>query len=194
MGSTKMKEVKKEKPKEEKKEQVKPKFERQKEIVKTLVRVLNTDLDGEKSIIRSLTKIKGIKYSLTKAICNVSGLDPNKKVKDLTEKDIAKLEEVIKDPLKFGVPIFLINRRRDIETGKDMHLTGLDLDLAKKFDIQRYVNLRTYRGWRHMLGQPVRGQSTRSSFRTKGRSVGVLKSGIKQQATTTKKTEGDKKK
>jgi small subunit ribosomal protein S13 len=194
MGSTKMKEDKKEKPKEEKKEQVKPKFERQKETVKTLVRILNTDLDGEKSIIRGLTKIKGIKYTLTKAICNVSGLDPNKKLKELTEKDIIKLEEVIKDPLKFGVPVFLVNRRRDIETGKDMHLTGLDLDLVKKFDIQRYVNLRTYRGWRHMLGQPVRGQSTRSSFRTKGRSVGVLKSGIKQQAAAAKKTEEEKKK
>jgi len=180
MGVTKPKDEYAKKPKEEKKEIAKPKVEKLREI-KTIIRVAATDLDGEKPILQALIKIKGIKYAVSKAICKVGNLDPNQKLKTLTEKEIEKLEEIIKDPIKFGVPLFLANRRRDIETGKDMHLTGLDLDVARKFDIQRYVNLKTYRGWRHMLGQPVRGQRTRSSFREKGRAVGVMRKEIKLQ-------------
>ena len=52
------------------------------------------------------------------------------------------------------------------------------LETAKKFDIQRMVDLKTYKGIRHMLGLPVRGQRTRSSFR-KGRVVGVVRKAVK---------------
>lgn len=190
MGVTKPKDEYKEKLKEEKKTLAKPKIGKPKEI-RAIVRVVGTDLDGEKPIYRALTKIKGIKYSISKAICKVANLDLNQKLGTLTEKDIEKLEEVIKDPIKFGIPPFLVNRRRDIETGKDIHLTGSDLDVARKFDIQRYIDLRTYRGWRHMLGQPVRGQRTRSSFRERGKAVGVMRKEIKLQM---RKAEEEKKK
>lgn len=189
MGVTKLKD-KEEKP-EEKKAPAKPKAEKREEI-RTIVRVLNTDLDGEKPLFLALRQIKGISYAMSKSICKAANLDPNKNLGSMDEKDIEKLEEAIKDPIKFGIPSFLVNRKRDIETGKDLHLTGADLDVAKKFDIQRYINLKTYRGWRHMLGQPVRGQSTRSSFREKGRVVGVMRKEIKLQLK--KSTEEEKKK
>lgn len=179
-----------EKSKEEKKEVAKPvRIERPKEI-KTIVRIANTDLDGEKPVFQALRSIKGVSYTMSKAICKVADLNPNQKLGTLDPKTIEKLEEVIKEPITFGVPSFLVNRRRDIETGKDIHLIGADLDMVKRFDIQRYVDLRTYRGWRHMFGQPVRGQETRSSFREKGKIVGVMKKEIKLQM---KKAEEGKK-
>lgn len=145
----------------------------------SLIRLVGTDLNGDKPIILAMTGIKGISWTFANAVCKVGDIDPAKKLKDFTETEIAKMEDIIKNPVKFGVPLFIINRNRDVETGEDMHLTGSDLDVARKFDIERFVNLKTYRGWRHMLGQPVRGQRTRSKFRAKGRVVGVLKKSVK---------------
>lgn len=59
-------------------------------------------------------------------------------------------------------------------------MSGTDIFTATKFDVQKQVDIKSYRGWRHMLGQPVRGQRTRSHFRL-GRVVGVLKKDIKAQ-------------
>lgn len=172
-------EEKEEKPKEKK--VVKPvKVERPKEEARAIVRVAATDLDGEKSVINALKGIKGISQTMSNAICFVSGLDPSTKLGSLSEADIQKLEEIIKDPIKFGIPVWAVNRRKDIATGTDMHLTGPDLDVATRFDVQRMVDMKSYKGIRHMLGLPVRGQRTRSSFR-KGRVVGVIRKTIRMQ-------------
>lgn len=156
---------------------------------KLVIRVAGTDLDGEKPVARALRKIKGISYSMSKAICHAAKINPLTKLGSLTEAQIDTLENIIKNPVNFNVPSFLVNRRRDFATGADLHLTSSDLDIARKFDIQRYVDLRTYRGWRHMLGQPVRGQRTRSTFREKGRVVGVMKKAIKLQLAAARKEE-----
>jgi len=176
MGVTRVKAIEeKEKPEEKKVKPVRVEKE-----LKLVVRVAGTDLDGEKSLIRALKKIKGISHAMGKAICTVSSFDPKAKLGSLGEKDIGKLEEIIKDPVKFGVPVSLVDRRKDLETGKDLHLTGVDLDVQRKFDIKKMIDMKTYKGVRHMYGLPVRGQRTRSSFR-KGRVVGVVKKTIKLQ-------------
>lgn len=193
MGANKPKDENKEKPKEEKKKEVaKPvKMERPKsEAPRTLVRVANTDLDGEKPLIRAMGKVKGISNAMARAVCLTSGLDQTRKLGSLNEAEIKALEEIIADPIKFGIPNYLVNRRKDYETGKDMHLTGSDFDVARKFDIQRLVDMRSYKGWRHMLGQPVRGQRTKAHFRG-GTIVGVMRKAIKLQMAAGK--EGEKK-
>ncbi len=178
MGISRVKDEKVEK--EEKKEE-RPKKEEKKEVVKTkvIVRIANTDLDGEKRLAYALKGVKGIGFTMAKAICKAAGLDPSRKLSSLNESEIEKLEDVILNPSKYGIPSYLFNRRKDLESGKDLHLIGSDLEVVKKFDIERYINLKTYRGWRHMLGQPVRGQSTRSHFRERGKIVGVTKKAIK---------------
>jgi small subunit ribosomal protein S13 len=184
MGISKPKDEYAEKLKEEKKKLKAKKIEKSKVKVgvgakaKTLVRLIETDLDGEKPVLLAIKKIKGVGHTFAKAIIKVSGLNPKKKIMSLSESELKKLEEIIKNPTKFGIPSYLLNRQKDRETGKDLHLTASDIDIARKFDIQRYINLRTYRGWRHMLGQPVRGQRTRSHFR-KGRTVGVVRKAAK---------------
>ena len=189
MGTTKVRvgEEKVEKPKEKK---VEKKPEEKKKEIRVLVRVIGTDLDGDKPLKNALTKIKGIGHTMCKAICEVGGFDPDAKLGSLKEEELKRLESIIKEPGKFGVPVWALNRREEPKSGADLHLTGSDLDVARKFDIEGMINLKTYRGMRHMLGLPVRGQRTRSSFR-KGRVVGVVKKSIK--IAMEKAKEGEKK-
>lgn len=139
-----------------------------------IVRIMQTDIPGEKKIIVGLTNIKGISWSFSNAICRKLKIDIDKKIGELNEKEVEKIIEFIKKP---DVPRFLLNRRNDFETGEDSHAIGNDLDLKKEFDIRRLKKIRTYRGLRHATGQPTRGQRTRSHFRARGKkkSVGVQK-------------------
>jgi len=195
MGTTKVRAVeeKAEKPKEKKVAKPTKIVKPEEKELRAIVRVAGTDLDGEKPLLRALKGVKGISHSMSKAICDASGFDPNVKLGSLTEKDIGKLEEIIKDPVKFGIPAWMVNRRKDVATGQDLHLTGSDLDVARKFDVQKMVDLKTWKGFRHMLGQPVRGQRTRSSFRG-GRIVGVVRKAVRMQLEKEKKEEKEKKK
>jgi small subunit ribosomal protein S13 len=138
-----------------------------------LVRILSTDIPGNKKVYIGLTRIKGVSFCFSNALCFVLGIDKNKKVTTLTEEEIKKISEFIKNPK--DLPDYLLNRRKDIETGKTLHLTLNDLDMQKEFDIKRLKKIRSYRGLRHALGQPVRGQRTKSHFRKrdKKKAVGV---------------------
>ncbi len=185
MGSPKKKSVKDEEQerikadKEKEKKSVKP-VKIEKRELRAIIRLADNDLDADKPLIRAIMGIKGVSHSMSKAICKVSGFDPFQKIGSLDENQMHKLEEVLKDPGKFGVPSYILNRRKDVETGKDLHLSGSDLDIARKFDIRRMVDLKTWKGSRHMMGLPVRGQRTRSSFR-KGRVVGVVRKAVRIQ-------------
>lgn len=197
-GGKRVKDVdkkKEEEKKNEKKEEKKPQVQRKQE-ARSLVRIANTDLNAEKPAAIALLGIKGISHSLAKAICTAAGLDYRKKLGSFSEEELQKLEDVARSPHKSGVPSYFLNRRKDPETGEDSHLIGPDLSVRHKFDVQRYVDLKTYRGWRHMFGQPARGQRTRSHFREKGRVVGVLRKAVRlqmgktgEEATAAKKEE-----
>ena len=102
-------------------------------------------------------------------------LDKNKKIKDINEQEKEKIIEFVRNP---KVPFFILNRRKDFEHGTNKHLTGSDLDLQREFDVKRLKKIRCYKGMRHALGQPVRGQRTKSHFR-KGKAIGVRKGKMK---------------
>lgn len=144
------------------------------EELRGIVRIAGTDLKGEDQLYTSLQRIKGVGGSLANAICRVHNLDRNRKVGTLTTQEIKKIEETLKNPTKFGIPSWLLNRRKDTETGEDKHLVGAELRFVQEEDIKRMIRIKCYKGVRHMLGLPVRGQRTRSSFR-KGRTVGVVR-------------------
>ena len=127
-----------------------------------IVRILSKDIEGNVKIYPGLTKIKGISWSFSNAVCNALKIDKNKKIGDLTEKEIALISEFIKNP---KLPKFLLNRRFDFETGEDSHLNGIDLELKNEFDIKRLKKIKNYRGFRHMSGLTVRGQRTKGNFR-----------------------------
>ncbi|MBT3690869.1 30S ribosomal protein S13 [Candidatus Woesearchaeota archaeon] len=142
------------------------------EKLKYIVRIASTDLAGDKPISHTLTRIKGVNFSMANAICYVNKLDKNKKTGSLKEQEIKKIEEIIKEPKKHNIPSWLLNRQKDYDSGEDLHLTVSDLKLRKDFDIKRLRKIKSYRGFRHGSGLPVRGQRTKSNFR-KGKSLGV---------------------
>ena len=140
----------------------------------SIVRILQTDIPGNKKMLVGLTYIKGISWSVSNAICKILKLDVDKKMADLDKKEIEIIEEFLKNP---KLPTFLLNRRKDFTTGEDNHLLTTKLDISKEFDVRRLKKIRSYRGFRHALGQPTRGQKTRSHFRGKGKkkTIGVQK-------------------
>lgn len=146
-------------------------------VQKQLVRILNVDITGEKPTYTALTKIKGVSYSFANAICNVLSLDKNKKIGELSDAEIKKAEDVIKNPSKFKIPSYLLNRRKDFDSGEDKHITSTDVNFVKDFDVKRLKTVKSYRGIRHALGLPVRGQSTEHHFR-RGKTIGVRKKGV----------------
>ncbi len=102
---------------------------------------------------------------LANAIFVVSKMDHGTLVGDLSDEQIEKLNEVIKNPLKFNIPLWMLNRRADPETGDDMHLLTTDLDFVKANDIKLMQKIKCYKGIRHHFRLPLRGQRTKSNFR-----------------------------
>jgi len=143
-----------------------------------LVRILSKDIEGGMNFYVGLTRIKGISWSLANAICKSLNISKDKKIGSLSKEEIEKINEFMKKP---KIPAYLLNRRADFETGENKHLTGSDLELQKDLDIGRLKKIRSYRGYRHVAGLPVRGQRTKSHFRkNKKRGVGIKKK-IKKQ-------------
>jgi len=142
-----------------------------------IVRIAGTDIDGSKKVIYGLTKIKGIGVSMATTIAQVANLDPTLKIGELSNEDVEKIESIIKDPAKYGIPARLMNRRKDLETGKDFHLIGPDLTLRVKADIDLMKEIKSWKGVRHMYGLKVRGQRTRTTGRT-GKTVGVKRKSV----------------
>lgn len=137
-----------------------------------ILRISGTDVDGTVKVPYALTKIKGVSLNLANAIIKKTNVNPEKRAGVLTEPEVKRIEQIIKEPTKFGVPSWLLNRRKDLETGKDLHLIGADLVLKTKMDIKRMKEMNSWRGYRHAYGLKVRGQRTRSTGR-KGKAVGV---------------------
>lgn len=144
---------------------------------KHIIRFVGTDLDGTKKIAYGLAKIRGLDVPLAHAILRIAEIDPNKRIGNLTESEIQKIESILADPLKHGVPAWLVNRPGDLETGQPRHLVGPDLTIRIKSDIDFMQKIRTWKGIRHSLGLKVRGQRTRTTGRF-GKAVGVRKAVI----------------
>jgi small subunit ribosomal protein S13 len=89
------------------------------------------------------------------------------------------MEEVIKDPAKNGIPGWLLNRRKESETGRDTHLISADLVLRTKMDIEKMKEIKSWRGYRHAYGLKVRGQRTKTTGRA-GKALGVKKKTLMQ--------------
>ncbi len=148
---------------------------KQMEGVRGIVRVCETNVDGMKKISQALLRIKGVGYAVANAAPKMSGFG-NARIGSLSDEQIEKLEDVIKNPVKYGFPAHMVNRVSETFTGESHHLVESDLTLAVKTDIDFMKKIRCYKGVRHEIGQPVRGQRTRSSFRT-GMQVGVSRKG-----------------
>jgi small subunit ribosomal protein S13 len=110
-----------------------------------MARISGVDIPKEKRVEVSLQYIYGIGPHLSRRILSSSGVNPDTKVKDLSEQEISRIREVIDKEYK-------------VEGGlrKEVNL-----------NIKRLIEIGSYRGLRHRRGLPVRGQRTRTNARTK---------------------------
>ncbi|MDX1596791.1 MAG: 30S ribosomal protein S13 [Nitrosopumilaceae archaeon] len=146
-----------------------------------IVRIVGNDILGEKKILVGLTQIRGIGYNFANAIVTALKINPNSNIGYLTESDVQSIEKLITDPRASNFPSWFLNRRKDIETGNDMHLLTSDIEFTIRNDIERERLTNSWRGYRHLYGLKVRGQRTRTAGR-KGGAVGVAKGGKAQPA------------
>jgi len=153
---------------------------------KHIVRITETDLTGTEKVVYALSNIKGIGVSLANAILRKAEINPEARIGNLTETETERMEDVIRNPDKYNIPSWLLNRQKDLETGKSLHLIGSDLVLRSKLDIDQMKTIRSWRGYRHSYGLKVRGQRTKTTGRS-GKAMGVKKKVLMQQA---RKAEG----
>jgi len=139
-----------------------------------IIRFAGTDLEGTQPVTYALTSIKGVGIKLANAVIEKSGISPEARMGFLSSADVEKIEDIITNPVKYGIPIWLLNRRKDLETGEDIHLLGSDLVLQTKNDIDQMKKIRSWKGFRHSYGLKVRGQRTKTTGR-KGKAIGVKK-------------------
>ncbi len=110
-----------------------------------MARIAGVDLPREKRVEIGLTYIYGIGRKTSNDILAATGVNPDTRVKDLTEDDISKLRDYIE---------------------KNLQIEG-DLRRAVAFDIKRLVEIGCYRGLRHRKNLPVRGQRSKTNARTR---------------------------
>ena len=140
---------------------------------------MGTDVPGTLKASYAIAQIKGVSLSLSNAVLKKAEVNPDLRVGFLTESEISKIENIIREPAKYSLPAWLFNRRKDSETGKDMHLLSADLVLRTKMDIDDAKNSRSWRGYRQAYGLKVRGQRTKTTGRA-GKALGVKKKTLMQ--------------
>jgi len=183
--------IKAETKKSEKKDKKEEK-EKSKKIVdhgpdfKYIVRLSNTDINGEKNVLYGISTVKGIGHHMASIITDKTGINRNIKIGDLSDAQIEKIQITI-DNISKSVPVWMLNHRKDYETGENIHLIGNEIDIRLRDEINIMKKIRSYRGIRHERGLPVRGQRTRSNNR-KGLALGVSK---KKEAPSSGKSKGE---
>lgn len=123
-----------------------------------------------------ITQIRGIGYAFASAILDSLKIDPHNNIGFLSDDQVKSIENIIKNPESVKFPSWFLNRRKDLPTGKDVHLITSDIELSVRTDIEREKTANSWRGFRHTFGLKVRGQRTRTTGR-KGGAVGVQKGG-----------------
>ncbi|MDG5774957.1 30S ribosomal protein S13 [Haloarculaceae archaeon H-GB2-1] len=150
------------------------------EDIRYFIRIGQTDLDGTKSVERSLTEMNGIGHRAARIIAEKAGVDRRETFGALEENKIDDVVELV-EGFAEEVPEWLTNHQEDFFSGNTTHETGNDLDLTRRQDINRMKMINSYKGVRHKRGQKVRGQRTKSTGRTEG-TIGVNVEAIKEEA------------
>jgi len=140
---------------------------------KYIVRIADTNIDGNFRVDYGLSHIKGIGIRVAAQIVRAAQIPTNRKIGDLSDEEIEKLATAIVE-IPSKLPYWMLNRQKDYESGEDIHLYSTELALQFREDINRLKKIRSYRGIRHETGQKVRGQRTRSNGR-EGLAVGVVR-------------------
>ena len=148
-----------------------PKGEKVDPDFKYIVRIANSDLDGNRKVVLALTGIKGVGSRMAHSIARLSGVPMLEKIGNLKDEQIDVIKKTLEN-ISETVPYWMLNRQNDWESGVDRHILGTEVAIQVKDDINLMKKMRCYKGVKHDLGHKVRGQKTKSNGR-KGITLGV---------------------
>lgn len=153
----------------------------EKEGFRGIVRIAGKDVSGEVNLKRALHRVKGIGHTIAAAAANAIqsslAIGPDKRVGELTEEQIEKIDKILFNLQSHNVPSYLLNRSSDFKSGNDRHIIMNDLLFETSQDVDREKKMYSWKGYRHTFGQKVRGQKTRNTGRS-GMAVGVLRKAV----------------
>ena len=108
-------------------------------------RLLGVDIPNDKKTVISLTYLFGVGHKTARALCHKANIEPSTPARDLAEDELSRLATILEEDYTVEGPL-----RRQVQQ-----------------NIARLRNIRSYRGIRHRMGLPVRGQNTQTNARTR---------------------------
>ena len=144
------------------------------------MRLLNTNVDGKRKVMYALTEIKGVGRRYANIVCKKADVDLNKRcvgtldrfqiflltlprAGELNSDELERLVTIIQNPTQFKIPLWFLNRQRDIVDGKNLQILSNGVDSKLRDDLERLKKIRAHRGLRHFWGLRVRGQHTKTT-------------------------------
>jgi small subunit ribosomal protein S18e len=145
------------------------------------LRLLNTNVDGKRKVMYALTEIKGVGRRYSNIVCKKADVDLNKRcvettflskkttlivclrAGELNSDELERLVTIIQNPTQFKIPLWFLNRQRDIVDGKNLQILSNGVDSKLRDDLERLKKIRAHRGLRHFWGLRVRGQHTKTT-------------------------------
>lgn len=154
-----------------------------------IIRIADTDLNGDKKVGDALRDIHGVSFAFANALLKVLNITYAKKLQELDEGTMVKLKDALYNPRKYNVPEWMQNWRKDESTGLTHHYIGNELKSKIMLHIQNIKTSRSYRGYRHSFNYKLRGQRVKSrGANVRGRigsTMGVIKKTAQQQTAAT---------
>lgn len=117
-----------------------------------ILRVMNTNIDGQLKIMYAITSIKGVGRRYANVVCKKADIDLNKRAGELTEDEVEKLVTVMSNPRQYKIPDWFLNRQKDVDDGKHSQLMSGALETKLREDLERLKRIRSHRGIRHYWG------------------------------------------
>ena len=111
---------------EKKKAAEKPVEKKVDENFRYIVRIMNSDIDGNKSLMMGIQNVKGVGPRVAAVVARRTGIKPAEKMGNLSEAQTDEIEKIIASYPEFA-PHWAVNRQNDVETGEDLHVFGIDL-------------------------------------------------------------------
>ncbi|CCE62899.1 hypothetical protein TPHA_0D02620 [Tetrapisispora phaffii CBS 4417] len=130
-----------------------------------ILRLLNTNVDGNIKIVYALTYIKGVGRRYANLVCKKADVSLNKRAGELTQEELERVVQIMQNPTNFKIPAWFLNRQKDVNDGKDYHNLANNVESKLRDDLERLKKIRSHRGIRHFWGLRVRGQHTKTTGR-----------------------------
>ncbi|XP_055970151.1 40S ribosomal protein S18-like [Sorex fumeus] len=139
-----------------------------------ILRVLNTNINGQRKIAFAITAIKGVGQRFAHVVLSKPDTDLTKRAGELTEDEVERVITIMQNPCQYKIPNWFLNRQKDVKDGKYSQVLANSLDNKLREDLERLKKIQVHQGLHHFWGLRVRGQHTKTT-RHRGHTVGVSK-------------------